>query len=49
MRFKCKYCKLVWHITEFRELVEVQSWDCFVTLRGIKHELQAILTPEVEE
>ena len=49
MRFKCKYCKLVWHITEFLEIVEVQSHDCYVTPRGIKHKLQAIRMPEVEE
>lgn len=44
MQFRCKYCKLIWDVEYFREIEEIQSQECYVTIRGFKHQLKAVLT-----
>ena len=43
MEFECKYCKIRWTIDHFNQLKKVQSEQCYITMKGINHELKAVI------
>jgi len=43
MKFKCRYCKLVFECTTFDEVREVQNTQCWVTMRGVTHSVVGLV------
>ena len=48
MMFICRYCKVGWEIEVddpkgFERIFEIQQQECFITRRGICHELKAVI------
>jgi len=42
MRFFCRYCGIHWDLTEFSEIEAIQATQCYITVRGVCHELKAV-------
>ena len=42
MNFKCKYCQLRFEIEHFQEIVKVNNTQCYVTRKGVNHDLKAV-------
>lgn len=42
--FECKYCKIHWQIKDFQEIEKVQSEQCYITRKGINHDLRWVKT-----
>ena len=48
MKFICRYCKVGWEIEitdpkGFDRIFEIQQQECFITRRGVCHELKAVI------
>ena len=47
MKFQCRYCKIEWVIEldghGFERIFELQAQECYVTRRGVCHELRAVI------
>ncbi len=42
MKFKCKYCKIVFNCSTFEEIEKHKKTQCFITRKGVTHDLKAI-------
>jgi len=40
MKFECKYCKLIFECLSWEDAAEIQSQQCWVTVRGVTHSLR---------
>ena len=46
MKFKCKFCKLVWNFKEFDELKKYKKQQCYITRKGVPHDLKPFFNKE---
>ena len=40
MKFECRYCKLIFECLSWEDAAEIQSQQCWVTVRGVTHSLR---------
>jgi hypothetical protein len=45
MRFFCRYCGIHWELTEFQEIEDIQATQCYITVKGVTHDLKAVRLP----
>lgn len=41
MKFKCKFCSLIFDCETFEEYTKHNSTQCWVTIKGVPHDLKA--------
>jgi len=46
VKFYCKYCRIQWSIIDFEKIEEIQSTQCYITLKGVNHLLVAAIGSE---
>lgn len=42
MKLRCRFCKIVFTCESFEQVAMIQNEQCFITRRGIHHELKAV-------
>jgi len=42
MKFKCKYCSIIFSAATFEQIEYIQDSQCYVTMNGVNHDLTAV-------